>query len=156
MDFILQNKYIVIPIIAIVIFVVVWYLFFRQKDTKQLTNNNEEINDKQDDIQREIILVLSIKAENNINKLIIYSDGTYDSLLNDNNNKNGLLNQQQFESLKYLIDNRDKFKESYCESTDDINYYINIFDKEINLGNFDESCMDTELHQHINTIVEVL
>lgn len=156
MDFILQNKYIVIPVIAIVIFVVVWYFFFRQKDTKQLTNNIEEINDQTDDTQKDVILILSIKAENNTNKLIIYSDGTYDSLLNEDSNKTGLLTQQQFESLKYLIDNRDKFKESYCESTDDINYHINIFDKEINLGNFDESCMDTELHQHINTIVEVL
>ena len=94
----------------------------------------------------------------NNNKLVIFSDGTYESTIDNNINKTGLLSPESFDSLKHIIDNRDNYKDSYCDSNDtaSINYNIDIFDKKINLGNFEESCVDPELFKHVNSLISYL
>lgn len=93
-----------------------------------------------------------------IYRIDINSNKTYKLFDKDELMKTGVLTEQQYGALHYLLGNHNKFDQEYCHATgNDIIYHkLRVYDKEINLGTFDKKCLPGDLYNSVRIIDNII
>lgn len=162
MEFIKQNKYIAIGLVALVL--IGLYLWFSQKQNTvpalpgPTQGNEPKISQEPTPQQQEPpVVTFHMGGGGQVLRVEIYRDGTYRSYDHDQLTGEGLVTPDEFESIKTIVDSKDDMKDSYCDpnETDQVGYGINILGKRIDLGTCKPECVG-DLYGHLAVFQKLL